>query len=233
MPDTLLYQVGYFVGSKVKQFLGIKQLKQIVVDQANGTTESNGIDSPTSDFYKGLMTATQFYTSEITIRNSDNPYLHGTTTQILNQLYLKIDGSQNSSTFRFVFKPISTDNSIINKLMITNSHIIFESLEFDIDDSLTPDSVKDILATPFFIENSNVVFRNCVFKYLGDSQNVTFLTGVNSTIQLYNCKMDGTFTFAYGSNPEVPNLFIKSNVTISGNITIQDNDSMWIQYSNL
>ena len=232
MADTLLYQIGKFVGGAIKDLSGMKSLRKIIVDQANGTEDNDGLNGATSNFLKGLMTASQFLTTQLVLQNSDTPFLFSMSFGIQNQIYMLLDSSANSQDFGIIFKPIANDSSIIGKLIVSNSHIIFESFYFKIDESVTPDVQKDLLATPFFFQNSNIVFRNCKFEYTGDSENICWIAGVNSTIQVYNCTLNGDFLFIYGSNPNVPNLFIKDNLTISGNITLQDTDSVWINYGN-
>ena len=231
--EKLLYQIGKFVGSKVKEASVLKNIITFKIDQTNGDNTSNGIDIPTTSFFEVLSEIDNYILSKVEIQNSPSAVIINSIFGISNAILVSFNATANDNPFKLVFD-LNADNSLLGKLVIRNSRIEFYNFEFAIASGVENNQGKfNLLLTPFFVENSTITFRNCKFSYDGDSgKKIAFIAGINSTIQAYNCTFTGSFTFFYGSNPKVPNLFIEDGSNVDENVDLIDkNSSAWISYS--
>ena len=233
--ETILYDIGYKVGNAIRQSLGQKQQKEVILDVNNGSDTADGLLEPTSNYLKALSTAIKFYEVQLTIKTVNGALIHTDILPVRNQLYLEVVNSTDGSNVQISFYQL--DSTTIAKFWIENSYVVFKDIEFILPKDIVGDTTFNILLTPFVLINSTVLFYNCQFTYDNMSPTIGFVAGNNSTVVLDNCRFNGQqYVFMYGIN-KLPNLLITNNITTdnfeSDLIILQDKESNWISYSTL
>jgi hypothetical protein len=236
--SSLLYQIGNFVGSQVKNIKDFNhQEKEILLDFTNGKSNSDGITEPTSSFSKAVLSATKFHFSRIKISNSSGSVSYPLITLLKNQI-LTIDGSENSERLKVVFSALDVDKSIVAGISLFNSYLEVKNIEFSISNEIVPSEKFEISAIPFFSEYSTLVFKDCKFSYSGSYADLlAFIAGRGSSIYLYNCEFENSdsskvMTFCFSPSFQIPNLLAYDELTKeSENFILKDKDSYFIQIS--
>jgi len=118
MSAPYMYMIGYKVGKVVRESVGKKKVIEVIYDETNGTSEANGIDSPTSNFLNALASATSYYSSILTIRNAKTTsVLIPGILELANHVSLVFDASLLNQKFTFSFTYLDNDNSVLSKFI--------------------------------------------------------------------------------------------------------------------